>query len=88
MYDVIAADALTSAELWACFTALRALDDALVEIVAATDEAQRLAAESAWEAKGLGPSSLRLALERHPERMPIDADRVRTARSSVEGLVA
>lgn len=90
MYDALSSEALTSNELWACFAALRALDDALGELTVAAQEARQLAADAAWDVsqQGRGPAEVRRVLAVHGDNVPVYADRVRALRAGVAAMVA
>lgn len=85
MYDAIASDALTSTELWACFAALRALDDALDELGMAVDEIRTLQAETTWRSKGV--QKLQSALAIHGLTIPMHALRVQDLRNRAQNAV-
>lgn len=85
MYDALASEALTSSELWACFAALRALDDALDELGAAADELRCLEAEATWQSKGV--RKLQTALTLHGLSVLAHVERVRDVRTRAQGAV-
>ncbi|MCA1306842.1 hypothetical protein LC082_08020 [Microbacterium esteraromaticum] len=87
MYSFLAAEAPASFDLWAVFDALRLLQDAEDQLVAAECVGTELVAESSWHNEGLAARSLREALDEMHQQIRGETIAVREQQGVVRAVV-